>query len=423
MPVSVVIGSQWGDEGKGRMVDYLSESCDFVVRFNGSNNAGHTVINKFGKFALHLIPSGIFSKKTKACIGNGALVDLEALISEIESLEKVGLTLRGRLMVSPRCHLILPYHKILEVLFEKAKGKDKIGTTGRGNGPAYADKISRNGIRLIDLMDKKQFAEKLTTELSLKNKIIKALGGKPLNRKNIEASFFEMREKIMPYIVEPYPILQDALKTNKNILLEGAQAIFLDNDWGTYPYVTSSTVLPGGSNAGAGIPPTKINNVIGIIKAYITRVGSGPFPTELLDKHGEKLRENGLEFGATTGRPRRCGWFDAELIRFAAQINGFTELALTKIDVLDSFSEIKICVGYELNGKKVNYYDGDATFLTKIKPIYKKIKGWESKTRGITKYRDLPVLAKKYIEELEKQIGAPIKYISTGPERAAIIIR
>jgi len=423
MPVSIVIGSQWGDEGKGRFIDYLSESCDFVVRFNGSNNAGHTVINKFGKFALHLIPSGIFSEKTKACIGNGTVIDLAALITEVEMLEKAGINLKDRLLISPRCHLILPYHKVLEQFYEKARGKDKIGTTGRGNGPAYADKITRNGIRLIDLLDKKQFSEKLTLELSLKNKVIKALGGKPLDLKTIEKTFFTLRAKIMPYVSEPFPYLQDGLKNNKNILLEGAQAIFLDNDWGTYPYVTSSTVLPGGSNAGAGIPPTKINKIIGVVKAYTTRVGEGPFPTELDDLVGKKLRTAGNEFGATTGRPRRCGWFDAELLRFAVQINGFSEMALTKIDVLDNFSEIKICTGYTLNGKQVNYYNGDAKFLTKIKPVYKTLKGWQAKTRGITEYKNLPENAKHYIEEIEKQIGVSIKYVSTGPEREAMIIR
>ncbi|HVF69172.1 MAG TPA: adenylosuccinate synthase [Xanthomonadales bacterium] len=423
MPVSIVIGSQWGDEGKGKIVDYLSESSDFIVRFNGGNNAGHTVINKYGKFALHVIPSGIFAPKTKAVIANGVVIDLEGFLSEIDTLEKAGIRLRGKILISPRCHLILPYHKILDKLYEDAKGKAKIGTTGRGIGPVYADKISRNGIRILDLLDKKQFAEKLRIELILKNKIIQAIGGKPLKQKDIEKDFFALRDKILPFVKEPFPILQNAIEKNKKILLEGAQAIFLDIDWGTYPFVTSSTVLPGGSNAGAGIPPTKIKNVVGIVKAYTTRVGSGPFPTELFDKDGEALRKVGDEFGATTGRPRRCGWFDAELVRFATQINGFTEVALTKIDVLDGFSEIKICTGYTLNGKKVNYYDGDAGFLSKIKPVYKTIKGWQKSTKGVKKFNDLPDLTKKYISEIEKQIGAKIKFVSTGPERSAIIIR
>lgn len=423
MPVSIVIGSQWGDEGKGKIVDYLAESSDLTVRFNGGNNAGHTVINKFGKFALHLIPSGIFSPKIKAIIANGVVIDLEELLSEIESLEKKGVSIKKRLIISPRCHLILPYHKILDRLYEEAKGKAKTGTTGRGIGPVYADKVSYHGIRLVDLLDQKQFSKKLAVQLTIKNKIITSLGEKPLRQLEIEKRFFAFRKKILPYVSEPFPLIQSALKTNKNILLEGAQAIFLDNDWGTYPFATASTVLPGGANAGAGIPPTKIKNIIGVVKAYTTRVGAGPFPTELLDKTGEKLREIGGEFGATTGRPRRCGWFDAELLSFAAQINGFTEMALTKIDVLDEFSEIKICTGYTLNGKKIKYYEIDAEQLNNIKPVYKTVKGWMSPTRGITKYKELPVLAKKYVEELEKLIGVSIKYISTGPKRSEIIIR
>lgn len=423
MPVTSVIGSQWGDEGKGKIVDYLSESSDFIVRFNGGNNAGHTVINKYGKFALHVIPSGVFAPKIKAVIANGVVIDLEGFLSEIKNLEDAGVNLKNKILISPRCHLILPYHKLLDRLYENAKGKAKIGTTGRGIGPVYADKISRNGIRLLDLVDKKQFSEKLKAELTLKNKIIKALGEKPLNQKKIEKDFFAMRTKILPYLNEPFPILQEALRKNKNILLEGAQAVFLDIDWGTYPFVTSSTILAGGANAGAGIPASKIIKNIGIVKAYTTRVGSGPFPTELIDPIGKTLQVTGKEFGATTGRPRRCGWFDAELVRFAVQINGFTEIALTKIDVLDGFNEIKICTGYEINGKRANYYDGDSAFLTKIKPVYKTIKGWKSSTKNVKKYNDLPNGAKKYIEEIEKQIGAKIKYISTGPERESIIIR
>lgn len=423
MPVSIVIGSQWGDEGKGKIIDYLASSSDFVVRYHGGNNAGHTIVNKFGKFALHLIPSGIFSPKSKAVISNGTVLDLEVLLSEIEMLDKAGFKLKDRLFISPRCHIIFPYHKIIERVYEDAKGKAKTGTTGRGIGPVYADKVSYQGIRLIDLLNKKQFSEKLAVQLKIKNNILKAFGEKVLVQSELEKYFAKILKKIQPYIHEPFPVLQKAMKDDKKILLEGAQAVFLDNDWGTYPFATASTILPGGANAGAGIPVTKIKRIIGIAKAYTTRVGAGPFPTELLDNDGKALQKIGVEFGATTGRPRRCGWFDAELLRFAAQINGFTEIALTKIDVLDEFSEIKICTGYELNGKKVNYYDGDAVFLSKIKPVYKTIKGWKKSIKGITKYNDLPLLTKKYIEEIEKQIGVNIKYISTGPERSAIIIR
>lgn len=423
MPVSIVIGSQWGDEGKGKIIDYLSSTSDFVVRFHGGNNAGHTIINNFGKFALHLIPSGIFSPNTKAVISNGTVLDLEVLVEEIEMLKKAGFKFTNRLYISPRCHIILPYHKMLDRINEEAKGKAKTGTTGRGIGPVYADKVSYLGIRLIDLMDKKQFSDKLTVQLNLKNKILKSWGEKPLSQKDIEKKYLSLFKKVLPYVKEPFPLLQKALDQDKRILLEGAQAMFLDNDWGTYPYVTASTILPGGANAGAGIPPSKINNIIGIAKAYTTRVGEGPFPTELFDKDGENLQTVGAEFGATTGRPRRCGWFDAELLRFAAQINGFTQLALTKIDVLDNFSEIKICTGYTLNGKRVNYYDGDAVFLSKVKPVYKKVKGWNKSTKGITNYKELPKSARDYITLLEQVTGVTIKYISTGPKRSDIIIR
>ncbi len=423
MPISIVNGAQWGDEGKGKIIDALSESSDFVIRYNGGNNAGNTVINKYGKFPLHLIPSGVFAENSKACIANGVVIDLEVLLKEIDDLSKAGLTLENRLYVSPRCHLILPYHKILEKLYEDAKGKAKTGTTGRGIGPVYADKVSYQGIRIFDLLEKNQFSEKLAIQLTLKNKIIESFGGKALSQKDIEKDFFAMREKIAPFIKELYPILQNAVNQDKKVLFVGVQGTFLDNDWGTYPFVTASTVLPGGINAGAGVSAQKIKQSIGIAKAYTTRVGAGPFPTELLDETGKKLQIEGAEFGATTGRPRRCGWFDAELLRFASEINGFTEIAFTKLDVLDKFSEIKICTGYELNGKKVHYYDGDSAFLGKIKPVYKTLPGWLSPIRGLKEYSELPKNAKNYVTEIEKQIGVRIKYISTGPEREAIIVR
>jgi adenylosuccinate synthase len=421
MALNAVIGAQWGDEGKGKIIDYLSAKSDYVIRFHGGNNAGHTVINKFGKFALHLIPSGIFNPQTKAIIGNGVIVDPEVLLGEIEMLKKSGIKLQGRLFISPRCHLIMPYHKLLDSLYEKAKGKGKTGTTGRGIGPTYSDKVSYNGIRLADFMSPNIFSAKLKTQLLLKNKILRALGAKSLNQKIIEKTFSSYRGRIKPYVIEPFSLIQNAINNKDDILLEGAQGVFLDNDWGTYPFVTGSTVLAGGANAGSGIPINKIDKITGIAKAYLTRVGEGPFPTELLNEIGEKLRTIGGEFGATTGRPRRCGWLDVELLKFACYINGFTELAITKLDVLDTFPEIKICTHYSLNGKKVNYFDGDANFLSKVKPIYKTFKGWNRSTKGITHYNDLPIEAKKYIKETEKMSGVKIKYISTGPERDEII--
>ncbi len=423
MAVAVIIGSQWGDEGKGKIIDFLAEKADFVVRSHGGNNAGHTVVNQYGTFPMHLIPSGIFAKQAKACITNGVVINLEVLVEEIELLEKAGFNLEGRFFISPRCHVIMPYHKILDKVYEEAKGKLRTGTTGRGIGPVYADKVSYNGIRIFDLLNPSVFSSRLSVQLVIKNKILQAFGEKPLKQKEIEEPLFSLIEKIRSYVREPYPLLAAALKNRKMVLFEGAHGVFLDNDWGTYPFVTASTVLSGGIAAASGILAREIEEVVGVVKAYTTRVGAGPFPTELQDGLGDALQKEGHEFGATTGRPRRCGWFDAELVRFAVQINGVTKIALTKIDVLDTFSEIKICTGYTLAGKKVNYYDGDSFFLEKVKPVYKSLAGWKQSTRGITKYEDLPLQAKQYIKEIESQTGASVAYISTGPERKEIIAR
>jgi adenylosuccinate synthase len=445
MRASLVIGSQWGDEGKGKIADFLSGKADYVVRFNGGNNAGHTVINQYGTFPLHLIPSGIFSKAT-ACITNGTVLDLEVLAQEIALLETAGIKLTGRLLISPRCHVIMPYHKILDKLYENAKGKAATGTTGRGIGPVFADKVSYNGLRLFDLMDHKQFSEKLALQLTVKNKIITALSEndnlfpykkhsgvknkimktiaqKPLDQKEIETELYKHFAKIKPFIAEPYPVLAKAAKSNKTILFEGAQAVFLDNDWGTYPYVTAATILAGGINQGTGIPPQKLTEVIGVVKAYTTRVGAGPFPTELFNSNGEKLRKEGNEFGTTTGRPRRCGWFDAELIRFASELNGFTSIAITKLDVLDNFKEIKICTGYTHKNKPVRYYDGDAAFLENVKPEYITLPGWQQATKGITKFEKLPTNAQNYVKEIEKLVDVKASLIATGPKREEIIVR
>ncbi len=421
MAINIVLGSQWGDEGKGKIIDNLSESSDFVVRFNGGNNAGHTIINSYGKFAMHLVPSGIFNKRVKSIIANGVVLDLEVLITEIETIKKAGINFSGRLLISPRCHLIMPYHKLLDKVYEEAKGKAKTGTTGRGIGPVYADKVSYNGIRLVDLMDKKGFSEKLETQLLVKNKILQALGEKPLVKTDIEKQYLAYFKKIKPFIAEPFPILQAAIAAKKTILFEGAQGMFLDNDWGTYPFVSASTIVSGGITAEAGVSPKKIDEIIGVTKAYTTRVGAGPFPTELFDKDGDKLTEQGHEYGATTGRRRRCGWFDAEILRFGAALNGYTGLAITKLDILDNFPTIKICTHYTLNGKKVGYVDGDANFLAKVKPVYKIMQGWMKPTKGLQKYTALPANAKLYLKELEKQIGVKIKYISTGENRKDMI--
>ena len=421
MAVTIVIGSQWGDEGKGKLIDCLAEKSDLVVRFHGGNNAGHTVINKYGKFPMHLVPSGIFNEKAVAIIGNGVILDLEVLSEEIKLLEKAGIKIKGRFLISPRCNVIMPYHKLLDKLYEEAKGKAKTGTTGKGIGPTYADKVSYNGIRLADFSNRKRFSERLRIQLLIKNKILKALGAKPLSQKEIEKQAFKAYNKIKPYIKECFPVVFDALEKKRNILLEGAHGMFLDNDWGTYPFVTGSNVVSGAATAGAGIPPQKITDVVGVVKAYTTRVGAGPFPTELFDKDGDTLTERGHEYGTTTGRRRRCGWFDAELIRFAARINGFSAIAITKLDILDAFKEIKICTHYTLNGKKIGYEETDANTLSKVKPVYKTLKGWITNTNGVKDYKDLPKEAKEYLKELEKQIGVKIKYVSTGEKRSDIL--
>lgn len=421
MAVSIIMGSQWGDEGKGKLIDFLSEKSDLIIRFHGGNNAGHTVVNKYGKFAMHLVPSGVFNKKAKVIIANGVVLDLEVLVSEIEMLKKAGINLQKRLFISPRCHVIMPYHKILDRVYEEAKGDKKTGTTGKGIGPTYADKVSYNGIRLFDFYNKRGFNEKLKTQLAIKNKILKGFGEKLLSINEIEKNYFKLFKKIKPYLAETFSIINKAIENKKELLLEGAHGVFLDNDWGTYPFVTASNVISGTVAAGAGIPPQKITRVIGVAKAYTTRVGGGPFPTELFDKTGDELTQKGHEYGTTTGRKRRCGWLDTELLRFAAKINGFTDLAITKLDILDGFKEIKICTHYTLNGKKVNYVDGDAEFLGKVKPVYETLKGWQKNTNGIKNYKNLPKEAKDYIKEIQKQTGVKISYISTGQERESII--
>lgn len=423
MPANLVIGAQWGDEGKGKIIDVIAQQADYVIRYHGGNNAGHTIINSYGKFAMHLVPSGIFHKNTVGVIANGTVLDLNILASEIKILENAGISLKNRLLISPRCHLIMPYHQILDRVYEKAKGKGKTGTTGRGIGPVYADKVSYNGIRLSDLSNKEVFREKLKVQLTVKNKILKALGEKQLLQKEIEDAFFALFEKIKNFVTEPYPILQVALQKNKLLLFEGAQGVFLDNDWGTYPFATASSTLSGGITAGSGIAPAHIDRIIGVVKAYTTRVGDGPFPTELLNETGENLRAKGGEFGATTGRPRRCGWLDVTLLRFAVQLNGFTDIAITKLDILTGFTEIYICTGYTMNGKMVNYFDGDTIFFSKVKPVYKKMSGWKKSVAGITKYEDLPNEAKTYVSEIEKLAGTKVSFISTGPKRHEIITR
>ncbi|MBI3887608.1 adenylosuccinate synthase [Candidatus Microgenomates bacterium] len=418
-----VSGSQWGDEGKGKIVDFLSQKSDYVVRFHGGNNAGHTIINKFGKFALHLVPSGICYPKTQCLITNGVILDLKVLLGEIEELKKSGVKVPGKLFISPRAHIIMPYHKILDGLYEKTKDPSKqTGTTGRGIGPCYADKVSYNGLRVFDLLDHNRFEEKLSTQLVLKNKIIIALGGEALDEKSLLEEYDQLREKIKPYVKETTAILQTAVKKKKNILFEGAQGILLDVDFGTYPFCSASSMVSGAVNGGSGLS-NRVERVVAISKAYTTRVGGGPFPTELDSDIGEKIRQVGGEFGATTGRARKCGWLDLELVKTTCQLMGATEITITKLDVLSFLEKIKVGVGYTLNGKKVSYLDIDAETLGKVKVVYKEFSGWQEDITKIKKYTKLPSKAKKYLDFIEKYTGVKIGIISVGPDRTQTILK
>lgn len=423
MPVTIILGTQWGDEGKGRAVDQFAGSYDFVARFNGGNNAGHTVVNSLGTFKIHLVPSGIFHPNTRCLMGGGMVIDPEVLIEEMNSLKAAGIRLEKRLLISPRAHLIMPYHKILDGLYEEAKGAGAVGTTRRGIGPAFADKISYNGLRWGDLSDASLFADKLKTQLNLKNKIIVALGGQAVEFDAVCSSYLAYYDVVRPYIKELAPLVQKGLKGGKKFLLEQAMGTFLDPDWGTYPFVTASTTLASAATGGLGIPPRSITRIVGVTKAYTTRVGAGPLPTELVGDADAETRQVLSEVAATTGRTRRAGWLDLELVRFSAQLNGIDELFLTKLDVLSQLATIKIGAGYLLDGKRVTYADLDAYKLARAKPVYRELQGWRQDIRGIRKYAGLPKAARKYVETIEKLVGLPVRWISVGPERDALIKR
>jgi adenylosuccinate synthase len=420
MRVTVIVGSQWGDEGKGKIVDILSERYEIVVRYQGGANAGHTVIIGDNKFVLHLIPSGILREKVICVIGNGVVIDPKALLDEIQQLESVGINIKGRLFISQNAHLIMPYHKLLDSINES--GASKIGTTGRGIGPCYIDKYARKGIRIIDLLDKKVLEEKIKFNIEEKNNLFKKVySQQELNVDEIIKEYIAFDKTIDQYITDVPYYLHNALDEGKSILLEGAQGALLDVDHGTYPYVTSSSPTSGGACTGSGIPPTKITDVIGIVKAYTTRVGLGPFPTELLDEDGERLRTIGAEFGATTGRPRRCGWYDAFLVNYSRLINGIGKAAITKLDVLDSFDNIKVCVAYEINGKRLKSFPTDVNRISQAVPVYETLPGWKSKISQAKSYNELPSEAKSYLEFIAKQSGYKIGIISVGPKRSQTI--
>lgn len=420
MPVTVIVGSQWGDEGKGKAIDYFARRADYVARYNGGNNAGHTVVNALGTFKIHLVPSGIFYPHTHCLMGGGMVIDPAVLLEEMGDLQRAGVKLERRLAISQRAHLIMPYHKILDGLYEEAKGAGATGTTRRGIGPAFADKISYNGLRWADFIGG-TFDERLRVQLTLKNKMIAALGGAPLDYDAVRASYHSYYEQLKPYITELTPIVQKGLAANKAFLLEQAMGSLLDPDWGTYPFVTASTTLASAATGGLGIPPRYLNRVIGVTKAYTTRVGGGPLPTELLDESPERAKLT--EVAATTGRVRRAGWLDLEIVKFATQINGVRAIFLTKLDVLSGFQEIKVCVGYTLDGKPVRYSDLDAARLARVAPVYRSLRGWEQDLRGIRRFGDLPKEAQRYVEFIEKQLGVPVRWIGNGPEREAVIPR
>jgi len=418
MSVTIVLGTQWGDEGKGKAIDYFAAGYDYAARFNGGNNAGHTVVNEYGTFRIHLVPCGVFHPQVKCLIGSGVVMDPAVLLEEIRSLQAAGLRLEKRLFISRRAHIIFPYHKILDGLYEEAKGSAATGTTRRGIGPTFADKVSYNGIRWSDFEHEALLAQKLRLQVELKNKIIVALGGSALDFDTIYETYRDYYAALRPFMAELFPIVHDGLRRGKKFLLEQAMGAALDTDWGTYPFVTASTTLASAATAGLGIPPGAINRIVGVTKSYTTRVGRGPLPTEIDEAHTATALS---EVAATTGRERRAGWFDAEVVRFATRLNGVERLFLTKLDVLSEQEEIPICTAYEYNGRRVHYYDLDAYQLEKVKPIYKILRGWREDVHGIRKYADLPARARAYVETIEKLVGVRVGWVSNGPERAAVI--
>jgi adenylosuccinate synthase len=426
MSVTAVVGCQWGDEAKGKFVDYLSVNADIVARFNGGDNAGHTVVNPYGTVKLRLLPNGLFYPKTHCIVGPGVVVNLATLIQEIEFFEKAGVELQGRLWLSPRCHVVMPYHPMMEEIYEQARGQGRTGTTRRGMGPVYADKVSYNGIRLFDLQDEAVFSERLRLQLTIKNPTFQAFGLQPLD---FEAVFQEKSaqfQRVRGFVRDPFGFVQETLASDGEILLEGAQGALLDNNWGTYPFCTASITLAGGAAAGLGIAPRYIQEVVGVAKAYTTRVGGGPMPTELYDEVGQIIQKEGQEFGTVTGRPRRCGWFDAEVVRFTCQLNGVTGLALTKLDVLDTLPVVKICIGYRLNeagDRFYHYWEGDARWLEACQPVYLEMPGWMQPIREARSFEGLPPQAQAYVLKIEELINAPVRWISVGPGREQTIAR
>lgn len=413
----VVVGSQWGDEGKGKIVDVLGSKVDYVVRFQGGNNAGHTVIVEGKKHVLHLLPSGVLHKQATCIIGPGVVVDPFVFLEEIEVIEKGGIT-TDHVKISDRAHLIMPYHVAIDGYQEEMKGDKKVGTTKRGIGPCYADKYQRIGLRVGDLEDFEAFKEKLKFTLKMKNdEIVKLYNGKPFDYDEMVERFAYVREKLLPRIIDSLAVVDEALNEDKFVLFEGAQAAMLDINYGTYPYVTSSNPTSAGVCAGAGVSPHKLDRIVGVVKAYSTRVGEGPFVSEQLNEYGEHLRSKGFEYGATTGRPRRCGWLDMLVVKHAAIINGFTDIVITKIDILSGLKEIPVCVAYEIDGKRYDYMPASVEKIAKAEPIYEVLPGWDEDISSIREYDKLPENCKNYIKRIEELAHTRVSMVSVGPDR------
>ena len=416
MANTILVGAQWGDEGKGKIIDVLTEETDVVVRTQGGNNAGHTVFINGQKFVLHLVPSGILRKGKVCVIGNGVVVDPVSLVEEMAGLEKLGIKFDGNLLLSETAHLVLPYHRELDEQREILKGKNKIGTTKRGIGPAYGDKAARTGLRVIDLINPPRFAELLKAKIKENNEILKAFGAKPLNYKKVHEAYRAAGERLKPFVTNTVVYLHEAMQRGASILFEGAQGTFLDIDHGTYPFVTSSNTTAGGACTGSGVPPHRVDRVMGVMKAYTTRVGEGPLPTEN-SEIADLLHGLGREFGATTGRPRRCGWFDAVATRHATMVNGIDELAVTNVDGLDTLDVIRVCVGYRVGTQRFDYVPNDIEMLTKCEPVYIEFPGWHTSTTQAKRWRDLPLKTRAYLKALAELVGAKLSIVSVGPSR------
>ena len=422
MSAVIVVGTQWGDEGKGKIVDYLAEKADVVVRYQGGNNAGHTVVVEGKEFKLHLLPSGILYKGKTCVVGNGVVIDPAVMLKELKGMQDKGIDTSG-LRVSDRAHVIMPYHRLLDEVEEDYRGDHKIGTTKRGIGPCYMDKNARSGIRMVDLMDEDEFSSKLERNLEAKNHLLQAVyGTKGFDFETLKKEYLAYAEELRPYVTDTVVVLHEALQQGKKVLFEGAQATLLDLDHGTYPYVTSSHPIAGGVCIGAGVGPTKIDKVIGVVKAYTSRVGEGPFPTELKDEIGDHIRERGHEYGTTTGRPRRCGWLDAAIVRYAAIVSGLDYLAVTRLDILDGLKTSKMCVGYKYKGEMLKQFPASLKVLEQVVPVYEELPGWEESTTAVRSYDQLPANARRYLERLCEVTGVGLGIVSVGPQRDQTMI-